>query len=266
MNIQTKKLSGAESRKLAACLKKFDDELSLNALKGYFYALATTPALILAEDWLVPLFGEETGLLSEDEWLFESLVRLYNQINQEVVDGSPRLPQNCKLDRRVANNFVADSPLHQWCTGVAWGLGAFGEGWNLTPGSELEQAVVSHWEFLIFFVDESQAREMLKAMDGGDMPLATLAQVVRQQLPVMIKDYAKLSRSIYLNNIGEDEELLADDKQQVNQKPLNQQQGELFDPESRVTSNVLPFPEQVSRQHNKPNKQIKNAEDEPDPE
>ncbi len=259
MCIQTKKLSSAESRKLISTLKKFNDDLTLNVLKGYLYVVATTPALISPADWLAPVLDGEMERLADNEWLFETLVRLYNQINQEVIEGSPKLPANCKFDnKKISNNFSADSPLHQWSDGVAWGLEVFAENLDLIPDSELEQEVVFYWGYLIFFADESQAKKMLFEFNGGDMPLAMFAQIMRKQLPTIIKDYAKLSRAIYLNNIDETDEPLA----LYSASP----QGELFDLEPPSSmDNVIAFPGQsTNRQNSNLNNLIEEAEDELD--
>jgi len=263
MELQTKKLSSAESRKLMSTLKKINDDLTLNVLKGYFYVVATTPALISPADWLTPVLDDEMEQLLGNEWLFETLIRLYNQINQEVVEGSPKLPANCKFDNnKISNNFSADSPLHQWSDGVAWGLEVFAENWaekwELIPDSELEQEVVSYWGYLIFFADESQAKKMLFELTGGDMPLAMFAQVMRKELPAIIKDYAKLNRAIYLNNINEADESLPS----YSAVP----QGDLFDQEPPSSmDNVIAFPGQnTPQQNNDLNNLIEEAEDELD--
>ncbi len=259
MEIQTKKLSSAESRKLISTLKKINDDLTFNVLKGYFYVVATTPALISPADWLAPVLDEEMERLVDNEWLVETLIRLYNQINQEVVEGSPKLPANCKFDnKQISNNFVADSPLHQWSDGVAWGLEVFAENWDLITDSELEQEVVSYWGYLIFFADESQAKKMLFEFSGGDMPLAMFAQKMRKELPAIIKDYAKLNRAIYLNKIIETDEPLP----AYSAVP----QGDLFDQEPPFSmENVIAFPGQnTTRQNSNLNNLIEEAEDELD--
>lgn len=263
MEMQTKKLSSAESRKLISTLKKINDDLTLNVLKGYFYVVATTPVLISPADWLASVLDEEMERLVDNEWLVETLIRLYNQINQEVVEGSPKLPANCEFDnKKILNNFAADSLLHQWSDGVAWGLEVFAENWaekwELMPDSELEQEVVSYWDYLIFFADESQAKKMLFEFSGSGMPLAMLAQKMRKELPTIIKDYAKLSRAIYLNNIiGTDEPLPA-----YSAVP----QGDLFDQELPSSmENVIAFPWQnATRQNDNLNNLIEEAEDELD--
>ena len=203
--LPTTRLSSAEARKLSSFLRSEkvpQNTLTLNQLKGYLLCICAAPEMLQPSFWLPPIFaGKDETLIFEFEEDFiyiELIMRLYNQINTEVLEGNPTLPGNCRLDKTVSNNFNPGNALHEWSRGFDIGLNITAFCWQDLPLKELDLAeeVESLWMLLSFFADEQRARTA-KAAKLETLPFDQMLAVLRQQLPWLIKDYAKLGRTFY---------------------------------------------------------------------
>ncbi len=206
------KLNSAEARKLSSFLRSKKvppGTLTLNQLKGYLLCICCAPDMLAPHFWLPPIFGsndEMPEFQSEADFSFiELIMRLYNQINAEVLEGNPTLPNNCVLDKTTSNNFKAGSVLHEWSLGFDIGLTLTVDCWDDLPLEELnlEEEVESLWMLLSFFADEQRARAA-KTQELETLPFDKMLEALRQQLPWLIKDYAKLGRAFYETRYEQD--------------------------------------------------------------
>ena len=221
--MELEKLGSADARKLSSFLRSKnvpDGTLTFAQLKGYLFCICTTPELLTPSFWLAPIFDRE-GELPEFEAEADSghiklIIRLYNQINTEVLEGNPKLPNNCTLDAAISNNFRPGSLLHEWSWGFDYGLSLTQSSWENLPleALDLEEEVESLWSMLSFFASEQRARRAT-ASDPEIMPFNILPGIIRRQLPWLIKDYAVLGRtlyeSVYLAENESDEPFVTDD-------------------------------------------------------
>jgi yecA family protein len=199
------KLSPAEARKLSGFLRSKrapEGTLTLNQLKGYLFCICTTPELLQPSFWLPPVFGcqDEIPEFSSEADLsnIESIMRLYNQVNTGVLEGNPRLPANCTLGNTISSNFKPGSVLHEWSWGFDFGLNLTASCWDDLPLDtlDLEEDVNAYWTLLSFFADEQRARAA--KLDTPQAPPFNLTiEIVREQMPWLIKDYAQLGRTFY---------------------------------------------------------------------
>ena len=137
---ELEKLSPAEARKLSGFLRSKrapKGSLTLNQLKGYLFCICTTPELLQPSFWLPPVFGCQEELpefASEADFSnIEFIMRLYNQVNGDVISGNPRLPSNCTLASTVSGNFIPGSVLHEWSWGFDLGLSLTTSFWDDLP-------------------------------------------------------------------------------------------------------------------------------------
>lgn len=204
-NPELERLTPADARKLSGFLRSKrapQGTLTLNKLKGYLFCICTTPELLLPSFWLPPVFGsrDEMPVFSSesDAGNIESIMRLYNQINAEVLKGNPRLPGNCTLGNTISSNFSPGSVLHEWSWGFDFGLSLTISCWEGLPldALELEEEVESLWMLLSFFADEQRARAA-KLDSPQNPPFSSVIRIAREQLPWLIKEYAELGRALY---------------------------------------------------------------------
>lgn len=229
-------LTPSEARKLSGFLrseKTSPETLTFNQLKGYLLSICCTPAFLQPSVWLPEVFGGEMPAFESEQnlWVIEAVMKLYNQINAEVLEGNPKLPANCKIVVGVSNNFKLGNALHEWCWGFDLGLGLTMKYWDDFPlPAELEEEIECYWMLLSFFADEKRARAA-KVKGEASLPFDEMLEVVRAELPWLIKDYAVIGRMLYEVTLKEEEG--GNDYQR--QLSLSLQE------EKEVDDNVIPF-------------------------
>ena len=199
------KLSAPEARQLSGFLRTraaIDDTLTFNQLKGYLFSICCTPEMLTPNFWLPPIFGSDESLPDLDDSsqviIIDLLIKLYNQISSDVMDGNPKLPSNCKLDSITANNFKLGSGLHEWSWGFDYGLSLTTDFWDELPLEtvELDEEIDSLWMMLSFFADEKRSRAAV--VDAPTTPpFKQTLGTIRKQLPWLMKSYASISQMLY---------------------------------------------------------------------
>ena len=209
------KLSSAEARKLSSFLRSkaaIDGTLTYQQLKGYLFSICCTPDLLLPDFWLPPIFGSDESLPQPDDShqfiIIDLLIKLHNQISDEVMNGNPKLPSNCQLDTITANNFKLGSGLHEWSWGFDYGLSLTKDFWDELPleAVELDEEVESLWMMLSFFANEKHSRATV-IDDPTTPPFKEIQRIIREQLPWLMKSYASISQTLYeaASNLFDDE-------------------------------------------------------------
>ncbi len=223
------KLTPAETRRLASFLSSVAapaDSLTLMELKGFLFALCCAPTMIKPSGWMPEVFNHrQPNYASSEEETFISLalVRLYNSLMAEVNDGNPQLPAACRYKEPCEANFKPGAPLHEWCAGFNQGYLMMYEHWEacVRDDEELMAAVGYMVLTLGFFDDDEESRQMLGLAFDVDLPLKEMAPVVRTQMPQVMREFARIGRSLYEESIEEEQE--ADERDQ------------------RARANVIPF-------------------------
>jgi yecA family protein len=223
------KLTPAETRRLASFLSSVAapaDSLTLMELRGFLFALCCAPAMIKPSGWMPEVFNHrQPNYASSEEEAFISLalVRLYNSIMAEVNDGTPQLPAACRYREPCEANFKPGAALHEWCAGFNQGYLMMYEQWEscVREDEELMAAVGYMVLTLGFFDDDEESRQMLGLAFDVDLPLKEMAPVVRSQMPQVMREFARIGRSLYEESIEEEQE--AEEREQ------------------RARANVIPF-------------------------
>lgn len=214
-------LSPTETRKLAEFLQSGNvpaNTLTFHQLQGFLFNVCCTPVMLPPSVWLPVVFGnQELEFESEDDsWVFKALMGLYNEINFGVLEGCPRLPEDCQLASEVNDNFKPGSALHEWCSGFNLGSVLAADSWDESLISDDAMDEVDHIQmFLSFFADEDSARE-LKQEDGEVGGFEDILPIMFGVLPDFMVEYAALGRGLYLEGMDDelfdiDPELLEED-------------------------------------------------------
>lgn len=198
-------LTPSEARQLSQHLKRFHETfqgVTFNQLKGLLFSIGCSPTPIFPESWLPLVFGTswapKQNLPDQDAMLLDAIFRLQQQIDSDLAKGSPKLPAHARLSPHVKDNFKMGSVLHEWSSGVALGLTLTEQQWHDAEleGTEIWFELQIFWATMTFFADEQQARE-LRVADGLTPPFGKVVIMIREQLPWIIKDYARLSQIIF---------------------------------------------------------------------
>lgn len=202
-----KPLSAAEAQALADFLAspdRPDEALSYHGLQGFFFALACAPKMVQPSEWLPMVLGELNSTYfdgPEARANVERIMRLYNQIVQQTLDGEVALPADCQFREDALANLEQDAPISQWSRGFLRGHGWLEEDWdNFVPESLEEEfganllalSLFSHRRLAEAFVGE------FKPAEGNAEPpsLEHVTSVVREMFPQALSEYAQLGRTI----------------------------------------------------------------------
>lgn len=112
---QAKPPTPAQARQLNRFLQSGDQPegtLNLMSLKGYLFAICTTPQLLHPGAWLPGIFGgQDPALKSErDTQHLQTILQLYNHINTQVLEERCKLPQGCSLADMIPGQFIWEQP------------------------------------------------------------------------------------------------------------------------------------------------------------
>lgn len=219
------KLKGSDARKLNSFLKSNrcpEDTLTLNGLKGYLFAIVSAPILVDPPEWWHGVFaGGEPEFKddAESEFVTQSIMALYNQLNGDVLDGKAKLPPNCKLAQPWQKNFESDQPLHQWCLGFMRAQALIQDSWiqvceELPP--DVAEEIAEDIYDLTYFADLQNAIHLRSQLGFDKMPMEEEARRVRDGMSWAMKSLAHVGRAIY-----EDQMLQHGDELYETDEPLN---------------------------------------------
>ncbi|MFT4940649.1 MAG: hypothetical protein ACI88A_003706 [Paraglaciecola sp.] len=90
---------------------------------GFFVGLAVSPEMLPFSKWLNVLFVDLHFPESEEMPDMNGLMWQYNQVMDECIDSTIKLPAQCKLSpTNFKASLQADEPLPQWCSGFITAL------------------------------------------------------------------------------------------------------------------------------------------------
>lgn len=86
---------------------------------GFIVGLAINPEMIQPSKWLPTLFGDLNIVDDEQFSHMDGVMWLSNEVMQQAMDFSIKLPAQCKLSPSdVEGSLKIDAPLPQWCRGL----------------------------------------------------------------------------------------------------------------------------------------------------
>lgn len=127
------KLTKHDEKVLANFLRKHRNAnaLSLLQAKGFLFCLVCCPDSIAPSEWL-PLILEDASFKNDEEakQIMDCLLVLYNQMNNQILHGTAKLPKECHVLANTMSNFVDPAPIHQWSQGFMKGYVWLREFWD----------------------------------------------------------------------------------------------------------------------------------------
>jgi len=139
-------------------------------VRGFLFALLTSPEPIPTSDWLEFLLGEDGEGPSfessrEADEVFRLLFEEHNRIAEAILNGVGVPPEDCPFRDNVLFNFYPHSPASQWSLGFWQGFTWLSDVWKeLLPRKQFEAAVTAGMT-LAFFSNRLASVRNLK--DGG---------------------------------------------------------------------------------------------------
>ncbi len=156
--------SEASMQKLAAFLaddRRPAQTFSLSQLQGFLFAVSCSPYEIDPEEWLPVVFNEQDPNFAnngEANSVLDTIVAIYNFLDQQVEDHKVALPEECLPGNSVVDHFEQDSPFSDWSSGFLIGHGWLDECWEGLP-DDLDEEVGSCMMVLSFFAEKALAEE-----------------------------------------------------------------------------------------------------------
>jgi len=209
-----------------------EDTFTYNELLGFLFTIACSPEMIPPSDWIPMIFAdEEANYRDSDEanTITETIMILYGQCNQQIVDGNPVLPPSCAPSSSPMANFY-DAPLGQWANGFFIGSSYLEDVWNTLIQDEWEEEWESCLMVLSFFTDIKLAEAYSEGALTEERSIEQLAEGVLKVFDDAMVSYARMGRALYLAMLEleqEDNESAAAEHV-VQNKPCPCGSGEIF--------------------------------------
>lgn len=208
------KVTAQQARRLSAYLSSDwcpPGTLTYTGLKGFLFALASGPAWVHMDEWLPLIFGGRKPRFENADKAKELLLilqQLWDQVREQVLTHTVRLPVNCKLLPHWEDNFQHDAPLHQWCTGFLYGHMGLIDWWEdyAAGDEELQETLGSSVIILGFYSDEEESRDLVKMSFSEDMDFPELASSMRSYMIRAMRTYSEIGQQLYQHN-SEDQDM-----------------------------------------------------------
>ncbi|MDP2561554.1 UPF0149 family protein [Psychrobium sp. 1_MG-2023] len=205
-------LSNEQEQQLSSWLldKAPSNTLSLNAVKGYFFALIASPDPIDVSQWLPVIFNNQTNDLPDEITL--SLAQLYNATSDQVFDTGYTLPEVVECSDMIEANFLSGHPLHEWCLGFACGVNFYSNKLldNMPEQGEITESFSLAIMAMTFFADRDIAQEVVDNQDESNINLFSplMFQMINELAPeyASLVEHAALSTGLYDEEVNDDEE------------------------------------------------------------
>lgn len=194
--------SGIELQQLADFLtapERPRSTFTLHELRGFLYAIASSPEPIISSDWLTAIFtGAEVEFSDTGEigQLADIIMTLYDQtverIDKQLAEDDNQLP--CELLEPLLANLERSAPLQQWVQGFLAGHEWLVNVWNEYLPAELTDHLDGLLVGPIFFSSRDAAESLLK--ETGRDSLEELAEQMLILLRESLLSYARLGLSL----------------------------------------------------------------------
>ena len=193
-----------------------DGTLSFQELQGFLFAVACSPELIPPSDWL-PVISNEEDLGFKDEAeaqrTLKQIIGVNNSINAAVLERSKEMPQGCKFQADIDDNFEESTAISQWCRGFIVGHDWLAEVWDDYLPDEMDGDFASTAIVLSFFASKRLAETY--HLDSTTtprrrkprVPFNEFAETIRKLFPDALSAYAHIGRTIsevLIDSRGED--------------------------------------------------------------
>ena len=197
----TEPLSETDRRALGDYLSGGDRPprtMTLVEAEGFFFALAAGPRPRRPSDWLPLVFGGEPPDFTspeEGERIAGALIRLYNEVAEDVRERSGAIPASVTFHADPLMNLDLGAPVAQWSRGFVQGHAWLEEDWEAFDEEALEGVSLSLWALAIWAnrpVAESAAAEL----EWGDGSIETALEAARELFADCASIYAETGLSL----------------------------------------------------------------------
>lgn len=210
-SIPQEKLSARDARSLSAFLASGDrpeGTLNLNELRGFLFAIACSPELIMPSEWL-PLVSNDRPMgyrdSEEAQRILNLIMTLYNEINAAVIERSVTMPPGCGFRDETSANLDENAPLSQWSHGFTLGHCWLEDVWGeRVPDdqSETSKELAACMMALSFFSSRRIAAAFHRESDAGRRgaerrSFDEFAEIMRELFPSALVSYAGLERHVF---------------------------------------------------------------------
>jgi len=178
-----------------------EDTFTYNELLGFLFTIASSPEMIPPSDWVPMIFANEEANYRDSEEaniITETIMILYGQCNQQVVDGNPVLPPSCASAQPPMENFYDDAPLGQWANGFLIGHSYLEDVWEAVVQEEWEEELGSCLMVLSFFADIKLAEAYSEEALTEERSIEDLAESILEVFDDAMVSYARMGRALYI--------------------------------------------------------------------
>lgn len=167
---------------------------------GFLFAVCCNPDMVRPQEWILEVLGESHGNLAdleEAQKAMDLLMRLYNHINEGVLEQRPALPWGCEPRENALADFEDDAPLSRWSRGFGEGFDWLKNSWPEDLPKDLDDGLGSCLLVLTFFSSRKLAEAYRDESGRSDYSLAQMAKRTHEMLPSAMAAFANLGRYLY---------------------------------------------------------------------
>ncbi len=190
------------NKKLAKFLasdKRPEGTMILPELYGFLFAVAASPEPAKPEEWMSVVFNAEDPNYKSDEKRAEieiALMTAFDEVNEQVQQDEPQLPEWCEILDPPLENFGDESPLAYWADGFFDGYDWLSDVWDQRIDEALEEPLFSALMVLLYFSHRDEAREFCDKVANGQLSKQRLAETSVDNLPEAMATYARIGRTL----------------------------------------------------------------------
>ncbi len=173
--------------------------LTLDATRGFLFAVCTAPEVIKPSEWIPLVFAEEEACYADEEEArntLTSLMSLYNELTAAVMNAEFDTTGDLVIRAPAIENFAPDANLSSWATGFIYGYNWLSELWDHYLPDELEDEFASQLMAMGFFASRSAA-EAFHAEGDKTRSFAAMCETMLAFFAGARKDFARLARIIF---------------------------------------------------------------------
>ena len=188
------KLTKHDEKVLANFLRKHrkDHALSLLQTKGFLFGVACCPDMVHPSEW-IPLILEETAFADDQEMsqVMPILIALYNQINNQILHGTAKLPKECRVLPDTMSNFADTAPIHQWSQGFMKGYSWLSESWDDVQGTGDDEQYAFNMTIMVLGIAADRQAFENAFSDKTPQEQREMAKNMLAMVPDAIKGFAE---------------------------------------------------------------------------
>jgi uncharacterized protein len=209
MTTRENRLEADEHERLAMFLASSErpaGTLSYNELRGFLFAITSAPQLVLPSEWLPLVFNDGDARYrdrEEAESILNALMRLYNEVNEEVSEQRPTPPLDEASAADPLWHFDAETPLSLWARGFTFGHEWLSGIWDALLPESYDEELGGAMMVLSFFSSRDVAEAFFQEFGGQADSLEVMARDMLALFPEAMAEYGAIGRAV--SDLGDEE-------------------------------------------------------------